>query len=271
MRVDILKAKQLLREMAERNRKDKMLLESDLPDKSLLEKRAKKTKKRKRRVVYGVFPPVLYPGHMGTPKSGAPYLAQPGTMAGTGPGAPSGAPAGGAPGGMHASWVPSSRVKVLHEMKKALGLLEFSGGTGAGAVSWTGFAVPNPLTVKIRQGGPTIGGPGFASDPNAPSGGVYNTQPSPGLGFSTEKGWRIWKAAQEIASRHPELPQSAIVQAAVAKAGVKIGEVDPAEMRLVEMGVEWYLTSPGALSQRDSGFGASGGSPTKVGSLGSGS
>ena len=236
----------------------------DSPDPLDEAKRRKKKKSKTKHVVYSAFPPVFYPGHMGTPKSGQPYLAQPGAMDAAGGSPP---PSGGAgPAPMGASWSPPSRLRVFHEMKKAMGLLEFSGASGGAAVTWTGFAVPNPLSVKNRQGGPTIGGPGFTHDQDGGGGGVYEPRKSPGLGFKTDGAWKVWNTALDIMDKDKTLPPMAILQAAFQRSGVKVPTMDPAEARLIQMGIEWYLSSPTPYAaQRD---GSGGGQNIQPGKLG---
>jgi len=235
--------------------------------------RKRSKKKKKKRVYVAAFAPLLYRGTLGTPKAGhlGPYWG-PGTADGSSGTASGGGTAGGDAGAtgtsggasLGASRAPSSRARVLHELKAAMGLLEFGGGAGSAGASanWQGYAVPNQLAVKIRTGGPTIGGPGFSNNGDErPSGGVYNPSQSPGLGFRTDGAWRVWKAALDVMSGDKTLPSGAILQAAFQRSGVKMPDLDPAEVRLLEMGVEWYLSDPVPYAaKRDSGFGPSGGS-----------
>lgn len=162
---------------------------------------------------------------------------------------------------MGSSLVTPSRTRVLHEMKRAFGLIEFAGS--AGGIAWSGFAVPNPLSVNIRMGGPTINGPGFQNNSDGkPTGGVYDPAKSPGLGFRTEPAWRVWKAALEIMSKDKTLPQGAILQAAFQRAAVKMPQLDPAEVRLLEMGIQWYLSDPVPFAAKRDGTNT--GSPDMV-------
>lgn len=218
---------------------------------------SKKCKKNRRKRPYSVFP-VLYPGHMGTPKSGQPYSSQPeaSTSAVVVSEEKKGEPTDCRP----------SRVRVIHEMKKSMGLLEFGGATNPDP-SWGGFSVPNLGTTQIRSDGPAITGPGFKPSSDVGKGGRYDFRKSPGLSFRTEMGWRIWDAALTIIDKDKTATKTQILMQAIQKAGVNRGQIDPAELRLLEMGIEWYLTSPGALASRR-GAGAvvdTGGSFTGVG------
>ena len=220
----------------------------------------KKEKKRKKKnVAYGAFGPVFWPGHMTTPKTTAPYTgnqtpSSPPPPA-SGPG-PNPSPGGGGPGPapMGASWMPASKDRVLYEMKRCMGLLvEF--GDGGGSSSFQGFNITNPLAATKRVGGPQISGPGFQDGPD-PNPGVYSPRTSPGISFSTDKGWSIWRAALDIMERDKTLPPNAIVQAAIAKAGMRIGDLSSPELRLIEMGIEWYQGGVGTdAAKRDSGGG----------------
>jgi hypothetical protein len=248
------------------------------PDFQEEKKEETKSKKKKRKHYTAAFAPLFYRGSLGTPKTPGSYSGNDGDhdaddapAAGGASPSGSGAGAGGAgagPGGgaMGSSWVPPSKVRVIHEMRRSLGLLEFSGGSGAGAVAWTGFAVPNPLSVNIRQGGPTIGGPGFSNNSDGqPQGGIYDPAKSPGLGFRSEGAWRVWKAALEIMSKDKTIPTGAILQAAFQRAAVKMPQMDPAEVRLLEMGIQWYMSDPVPFAaKRDGGSGAIG-TPAPVG------
>lgn len=240
------------------------------------EKKSPEKKKKKRRKTYQyAFAPLLYRGNLGTPKEGdiSPYGQPPAPSTPPGGGGTSSGGGGGAsPPSMGSSLAPPSRTRVLHEMKRSLGLLEFA-GTGAGGIAWLGYAVPNPLSVSVRQGGPTIGGPGFANNSDGkPTGGVYDPAKSPGLGFRTEAAWRVWKAALDIISADKTLPSGAILQAAFQRAAVKMPQLDPAEVRLLEMGIQWYLSDPVPYAaKRDSGFGPSGGSTSSPNMISGGS
>lgn len=126
-----------------------------------------------------------------------------------------------------------------------MGLLEFGAG-GNPNPSWGGFSVPGIGMTKIRGGGPQIDGPGFLPSGDD-DGGKYDYRKSPGIGFRTEIAWRIWNAALSIIDRDKTATRVQILMQAIQKAGVHRGQIDPAELRLLEMGIEWYLTSPGAI------------------------
>lgn len=139
--------------------------------------------------------------------------------------------------------------RVLHELRLSLGMIKNEDNERyAPDPGWSGHAVMNPLAVNMRQGGPVIGGPGFwpTSEPGA--GGRYDFGTSPGLGFRSQTAWRVWKAALDVMERDKTLPPAAIFQAATARAGIRYGQIDPAEARLLEMGIEWYTSNPSAGS-----------------------
>lgn len=124
--------------------------------------------------------------------------------------------------------------------------------------AWGGYSVPNFGSVKMRSGGPTIGGPGFYHDAEF-KGGKYDLKKSPGLAFRTEPAWRIWDKAIEIMSRHKNMPKHSVLLRAMAKAGVHRGQMDPSELRLIEMGIEWYLSDPGIVRGGGANFGSGAG------------
>lgn len=238
----------------------------------------KKKKKKKKKQPYSVFAP-LWPAREGTPKTN--YSSQNinspggyhpssgssvayGGSAG-GPGGGGGGPGGGpAPGGMVAS-IPPSRRKVIHEIRKALGNISEAGSwQSAGDPAWKGYTAPSPAVVN-RQGGPQPSGAGFSPvDPG--QGGRYDFQRSPGLGFKSEKAWRVWHGIVDILTRRPSMPIHQVIQAAQARAGVKFGDIDAAEQRLLQMGIEWFLSDPrGTQSKDSSGGGQSGVGATQLG------
>jgi hypothetical protein len=138
-----------------------------------------------------------------------------------------------------------------------IGLVEM---VGAGP-TWTGYGVPNVMMVLMKQCTPQVSGPGF--QPVEPGqGGKYDFAKSPGLGFRTDAGWKVWKATMEIL-RKPSLDSvQDILRQAMQKSGVRMEDVDTSEMRLLEMGVEWYLSDPGRFPQpKDGEAGISGGVP----------
>lgn len=194
----------------------------------------KKHKKRKKRDrVLSAFP-ILYPSKMGTPFSFAP-----------GSGNDSGGTPPAAPGPSESVSFRPSRARVLHEMRRAFGLIEYF--NDAPNVGMGGFSLPSFAAVPMRAGGPVIGGPGFEYNGDG-EGGKYDFKKSPGLGFRTESAWRIWEKAMEVIDRDKTLPKHSVLLRAMAKAGVHRGQIDPAEYRLLEMGIEWYLSSTGALA-----------------------
>lgn len=113
-------------------------------------------------------------------------------------------------------------------------------------VAMGGFSLPAFSAVPMRVGGPTIGGPGFQSDGEG-KGGVYDFKKSPGLGFRTEMAWKVWEKAMQVMDREKGLPKHSIMLRALSKAGVHRGQMDPAEFRLLEMGIEWYLSDQASL------------------------
>ena len=206
--------------------------------------RKRRAKQRKRRMYrYGAFAPMFY-NNTGTPKSSA--LSGQGYDGDTAGGGSAVADGGG--GGE----MTASRDDVLGRIAEAMGLVEFMGTNhtaGGSGVTWSGYSVANPLQLKMRQGGPTIGGPGFRSD-TGPVGGVVDPVKSPGLGFRSESAWRVWKSALVIMSKDKIIPKNQVFMAALARSGVRVSDLDPAESRLLEMGIEWYLSDPGSTSAK---------------------
>lgn len=202
----------------------------------------KKKRHRKKRyhakVKYGF--PILYPSRMGTPFS---FPA--------GSGNNSGEPMAGAESAPASSPAPASessnrsRSNVLKRLRESLGLVEYM--NDAPQVAWGGYSAPSFAAVGMRQGGPVIGGPGFYYDGGG-VGGRYDFQRSPGLGFRTEMAWRVWEKIMQVIDTYPNLPRQMILMRAMAKAGVHHGQMDPSEFRLLEMGIDWYLSSNGSLA-----------------------
>lgn len=208
---------------------------------------------KKKKKWNSVFP-MLHPARMGTPRA-------------MGPGPISGADAGGASAGASEGIRPS-KDKVLHEMRKSMGLFEYFANhswSGSPNPAWGGYSVPNFGSVNMRKGGPTIGGPGFYYDAEF-NGGKYDLKKSPGLAFRTEPAWRIWERALEVMARYKTLPKHSVLLRAMAKAGVHRGQLDPSELRLIEMGIEWYLSDPGSLAAKRSGGSLPGGAGGPEGS-----
>jgi hypothetical protein len=147
--------------------------------------------------------------------------------------------------------IKPSRARVLHEMRRALGLTEYF--NDAPNVGMGGYQLPSFSVVPMRVGGPVIGGPGFQHDGNG-EGGRYDFKKSPGLGFRTEMAWRVWEKAMGVMDKEKGIPKHSILLRALSKAGVHRGQMDPAEYRLLEMGIEWYLSDAGALGAIKSVF-----------------
>jgi hypothetical protein len=197
-----------------------------MPKKS---EKGKKAKKRSaRRGVVRLMFPIFFRSHLGTPKAS---------------GTPSMTPSG--DGGQDAQGEPAGPLSPATPRAEALSILR---GIllGEGDPNWAGFQVANPAMIKMRQGGPSLSGPGFEPRVDDGPGGNYQLDRSPGLGLRSEQAWRIWRGALEVMGRDKTLPVPAIFQAAITKAGVRMGQLDPAEARLIQMGIEWYLTDPRA-------------------------
>jgi len=212
--------------------------------------------KRKRRW-NSVFP-VLHPSKMGTP-----YTYRPGS-ANVSLGLPDSSVVAPAP---VAEGVKPSRRRVIHEMKRSMGLFEYFANhswSSSPNPSWGGYSVQHFGSVPMRQGGPTIGGPGFTHDAEF-KGGIYDLKKSPGLGFRTEYAWRIWDRALEIMALDKTIPRHSVLLRAMAKSGIHRGQIDPSELRLIEMGIEWYLSDPGSLAAKRDGSALPGGGPTNSG------
>jgi hypothetical protein len=222
----------------------------------------KKRKWKKKRKWNSVFP-ILYPSSMGTPKG---FKAG---SANDSMGPSDGAAGGdGATGGMASEGIRPSKAKVIHEMKKSLGLFEYFSNhswSSSPNPAWGGYSVSSFGAVKMRGGGPTIGGPGFYHDDEF-KGGKYDLKKSPGLGFRTENAWRIWDKVLEIVAIHKTMPKHAVLMRAMAKSGIHRGQLDPSEIRLLEMGIEWYLTDPGSLGAQRGGESPLGGTSSGQGS-----
>jgi hypothetical protein len=172
-----------------------------------------KKHKRKKQIKSGlsIFP-VLYPFVMGTPLSynggydnklgGQPVPSMPP------PAAPS-APAS-------ESKMKPTRARVFHEMRKVLGLKEAFGSKKPGLNS---TYVPSLM--------------------------VYDFVRSPGLGFKSEAAWRVWEKALKIMDTEKKksvYSKKSILIMAMSNAGIYRGWIDPEEYRLLEMGVDWYLS-----------------------------
>src|SRR5262249_37856350 len=143
-------------------------------------------KKRKQRRILSVFP-ILYPSKIGTP-----YTFRPGSGndSGGSQNPPPTPPPGPGSGMGERTVVPPTRARVMHEMRRSFGLVEYF--NDAPNVAMGGFSLPAFSAVPMRMGGPTIGGPGFQHDGNG-EGGRYDFKKSPGLGFRTEMAWKVWE------------------------------------------------------------------------------
>lgn len=203
---------------------------------------AKLKKKTKKKRSYPSVFPVFYPATMGTP-----YGYRPGSANDSGgPSSDVSMPAAPAAGESI-----SAKRKVIAEMRKSMGLVEYF--NDAPGVATGGFSVPNFGGASMHSsGGPSLSGPGFQNDDEG-KGGRYDFKKSPGLGFRTEMAWRIWEKALEIMSREKNLPNHSILLRAMSKAGIHRGQLDPAEFRLLEMGVDWYLSDSGSLGAKRGG------------------
>lgn len=217
----------------------------------------KKRKKRKLRLVF----PIIYPNRIGTPTT-----YRPGDTNEFGGGTSNQQVTPPDPGPTESKLRPS-RARVLHEMRKALGQASGSDRSNMGGdafkpsplveyfnnapqVAWGGYSIPSfSAAVTTRGAGPFISGPGFQMDYKGDTG-RYDFQKSPGLGFRTEQAWKIWEQALKIIDREPNLSKASILLRAMAKSGIHRGQIDPAEYRLLEMGIDWYLSDAGALGAR---------------------
>lgn len=221
-------------------------------------------KKKRKKQLRSVFP-IIYPNRIGTPTTYRPGDTN--EFGGQQQPPPSSPPTPGSGGGTSESYRPKpSRARILHEMRMALGqrpgndrpneggdafpsteLKEYFGDSPQ--VSMGGYSVPAFTSATARGGGPFISGPGFVQDYKGDTG-RYDFQKSPGLGFRTEQAWRIWEQALKIMEREPNLAKTSILLRAMAKSGIHRGQIEPAEYRLLEMGVDWYLSDAGALGAR---------------------
>lgn len=140
--------------------------------------------------------------------------------------------------------IKQSKLKTIHEIRRCL--------SEAPDPTWTGYSNTSLINYPMRQGGTVIGGPGYGPEIEPGQGGKFNFQNSPGLGFGTEAAWRLWREAINVMTLNPNLPVSSVIQTAMYRSGVKYTQIGTSEMRLVEMGVEWYLSDPGRNIQKDS-------------------
>lgn len=186
-----------------------------------MSKKKRKKFKRKPRAWASAFAPI-YPDRQGTPMA-------------RGMGGPAGMPSGpfalspataGIPGMQVASRIAPSRHRVLHELKQAMRSVKEAATNPA----YTGYVGMIPGSQRSSD-----------YDPAIPEGGKYNFRDSPGIGLKTEYAWKVWRAALVVMGRDATLPKSAILMAAFATSGIPMAKIDPSEVRLLEMGVEWYL------------------------------
>ena len=216
-----------------------------------------KKKKKKRKSGYpfygSVFAPI-FPSHSTTP-----VTTHDDADSGSGSDSDSDDAPASAPAVISNSIIPPSRKRTLHEMRMVFKSVVGPQINEVVDAAWAGYGAPNMSTVLMKHSTPQVVGPGF--DPIEPGqGGRYDFQKSPGLGFRTEAAWKIWRSVLEIIPRAPTLTVSAIIQGAMQRSGVKFGDVDTAEMRLLEMGIEWYLNNPGKFTQpKDNDGGPAGG------------
>jgi len=192
---------------------------------------------RKERVVF----PMFYPSRMGTPRSYELGTADGGGYGGGGGDGGNGGDGGGAGESIYTIGGKPTLVEYFS-----------SGSSSTPNPAWGGFSVPNFGQIQMRTGGPTIGGPGFQYNGHG-EGGIYDFKKSPGLGFRTESAWRIWEKAMEIIDADKTLNKHHILLKAMAAANIHRGQLDPSELRLVEMGIEWYLSDPGSLAAKRTG------------------
>lgn len=197
----------------------------------------KKKKHRHQSKVRTAFGPMYAWTHYGTPRSG-------GVNNNPSPPSPDG-------GGQDGQGMPTpvlspatpraeSKQDVIALLRKALGPIDEDGPP------WAGFQVPNPAMVKMRGGGPSIGGPGFQPMTDPLPGGVYDIAKSPGISFKTDLGWRLWQAALDVISQDKTLQSHDILRAAMERSGIRDNQIDPSEGSLLKMGIEWALSDPNA-------------------------
>lgn len=193
----------------------------------------KKRKGFKKKKVIRTFAPI-YPARMGTPKAAGMGGAVPVT---SGPFPLSPATAG----------VPGMQVSDKQFNKNPIEELKriFSKKEESSNAAWTGYSGPHALQV--------FNVPNSEYQSNNPSSGRYDWKKSPGVGFKTEYGWRVWEAALDIMAKEKTLSKSAILLAAFSKAGIPLNKVDPSEVRLIDMAIEWYLSDTGAVSAKRDG------------------
>ncbi len=116
--------------------------------------------------------------------------------------------------------------------------------------AWAGHMAQSAAGLPPQDRGPTnvdVRGAGM---------GAYDFVNSPGLSFRSAAAWRVWRAALEIIPRSPTLTVAGIIQAALHRAGLRFGEVESGDIRVLEMGIEWYLNTPGVSRLKDGSDGA---------------
>jgi hypothetical protein len=170
---------------------------------------------------------MLFPTRMGTPKVA-------GSGSGNAPG-PGGRDGTGAPTIILSPATPSGPAEAIESMRRVFKPLQENDP------QFAGFQIPAPGMVKMRQGGPTIGGPGFDNGDKLP-GGTYDSRPTPGLSFKSDMAKRVWLRILAILKRpDPTMSNNNIMAAAIQQAGVKNGELPAEDAAMLSMGLSFYL------------------------------
>ncbi len=209
-----------------------------------------KKKKRKNKYPYygSIFAPI-FPVRQGTPMS-TPPVSSSGSVAPV---------ASGVSAGIGEFTLPPSRLRVIHEMRMVVSnITEYD--------NWGGTSAPSGMMADFTPGQPKISGPGFSPPAVPGESGVYDFNKSPGLGFRTEDGWKLWRAAMQLIPRTAKLTVADIIQAAMQRTGIRFGKMDPGELKLLEMGLQWYLSDTGR--QKDGFAGVAGGLAVGQGNAG---
>jgi hypothetical protein len=185
-------------------------------------------KKKKRYPNWGSTFAPMFPQRMGTPRTSHDT-----------PPSPVGAPPSPGP----AEGVATHKIKsVVSEMRAVLS--EYGGSSGTSA--------PSAVMAGASPGVVTPSGPGFSPASSGARAGSIDYKRSPGLSFRTENGLRLWNMALEIMPRSPNMTVALVIQMAMRRAGVGYGKIDATEMRMLEMGIQAYLSDSDNINDSNS-------------------
>jgi 2'-5' RNA ligase len=196
-------------------------------------KKKRKGKGLRARSYNSVFPP-LFPDRMGTPnRFGGNWGPNPNHQS------YGSDTAGAAPAGSHAFSEEDTFERIYQEWSGQYKSGEMTGPTAIG-VTTQDSTYPDQNQDKVDTG-------------------RYDWRNSSGLGFKTEKANTVWKMALDIMEKHPELSETAILMTAFQRAQFRMDQFAPEEVRLLQMGIQWYCGETGARNSNvdKSAFGQS--------------